>query len=152
MPAMTKLGIVFAAAISLTAFTGCKKKGGDCASSVNGLIDRMMGDEMKAAGDKVTPEMKKMAEEMKTTMSSAMVKVCTDDKWSADMLKCMDDAKDESTAKKCDEKLTPDQKKHLDEAMASAMGMGTGKHKADGDTPPAPPAEAPAPAPAGSDK
>lgn len=144
---MTKLGIVFVAAVSLTAFTGCKKKGGDCSSSVNGLVDRMMDAEMKGAGDKMTPEMKKMAEDMKKTMVTAMVKVCEDDKWSADMLKCMDDSKDEASAKKCDEKLTPDQKKHLDEAMGAAMGMGGGKHKAEG-AEGAPPAEGTGTAPA----
>jgi len=137
---MTKIGIVL---VALCALAGCKKSGGDCAGTINGFMDRVMGAEMKAAGDKATPEMKKMADDMMKQMSTTMIKVCTDDKWSAEALKCMDDAKDEASAKKCDGTLTPEQKKHLDDAMAEAMGMGMGKHKAKDES--APPAvEAPA--------
>src|ERR1051326_7562920 len=98
---MKKISIAFVAALSLVAFTGCKKKGGggDCASTVNSAVDRMMDQQMKEgmkeAGDKMTPEMKKQADDMaaamKPKMKTAMTAACTEDKWSADALKCMDD-------------------------------------------------------------
>jgi len=131
---MKKLSIAFIATLSIVAFSGCKKKGGagDCASTVNSAVDRMMDQQMKEGmkegGDKMTPEMKKMAEDManqmKPKMKAAMTKSCTDDKWSADALKCMDDAKTMDEMEKCEAKLTPDQKKNMDKAMNDAMGMG----------------------------
>lgn len=131
---MKKLSIAFVATLSLLAFAGCKKKGGggDCDSTVNSAVDRMMDQQMKEGmkegGDKMTPEMKKMAEDManqmKPKMKAAMSKSCKDDKWSADALKCMDDAKTMDEMEKCEAKLTPDQKKNMDKAMNEAMGMG----------------------------
>src|ERR1700704_2970382 len=99
---MKKISIIFVSVLSIAAFTGCKKKGGDCAGTINGMMDRMMQDGMKSAGDKMTPEMKKAGEEMMKKMSEPMIKVCTDDKWSAEALKCMDEAKDEASGKKCE--------------------------------------------------
>ncbi len=132
--AMKKISIAFVACLSLVAFTGCKKKGGggDCTSTVNSAVDRMMDQQMKEGmkegGDKMTPEMKKQAEDMmnamKPKMKTAMVKSCTDDKWSADALKCMDDAKTMDDMQKCEGKLTPEQKKNVDKNMSEAMGMG----------------------------
>jgi hypothetical protein len=131
---MKKLSIAFIATLSIVAFAGCKKKGGggDCASTVNSAVDRMMDQQMKEGmkegGDKMTPEMKKMAEDManqmKPKMKAAMTKSCTDDKWTGDALKCMDDAKTMDEMEKCEAKLTPDQKKNMDKAMNDAMGMG----------------------------
>jgi hypothetical protein len=132
---MKKISIAFVAILSLTAFAGCKKKGGgDCDSTVNSAVDRMMDQQMKEGmkegGDKMTPEMKKMAEDManqmKPKMKAAMSKSCKDDKWSSDALKCMDDAKTMDEMEKCEAKLTPDQKKNMDKAMNDAMGMGGG--------------------------
>lgn len=140
---MKKLSIAFVATLSLLAFAGCKKKGGggDCDSTVNSAVDRMMDQQMKEGmkegGDKMTPEMKKMAEDManqmKPKMKAAMSKSCKDDKWSADALKCMDDAKTMDEMEKCESKLTPDQKKNMDKAMNEAMGMGAMDKPAGGD-------------------
>ena len=98
---MKKISIAFVATLSLLAFAGCKKKGGggDCESTVNSAVDRMMDQQMKEGmKDKdMSPEMKKMAEDMVKTMGpkmkAAMTKSCKDDKWSAEALKCIDDAK-----------------------------------------------------------
>jgi hypothetical protein len=141
---MKKISIAFVALLSLTAFSGCKKKGGgDCDSTVNSAVDRMMDQQMKEGmkegGDKMTPEMKKMAEDManqmKPKMKAAMSKSCKDDKWSGDALKCMDDAKTMDEMEKCEAKLSADQKKNMDKAMNDAMGMGGGGHDM-GDKPP----------------
>ena len=86
---MKKISIIFVSVLSIAAFTGCKKKGGDCAGTINGMMDRVMSDGMKTAGDKMTPEMKKAGEEMMKKMSEPMIKTCNDDKWSAEALKCI---------------------------------------------------------------
>ena len=87
-----------------------------------------MKEGMKEGGDKMTPEMKKMAEDManqmKPKMKAAMSKSCKDDKWSGDALKCMDDAKTMDEMEKCEAKLTPDQKKNMDKAMNDGDGHG----------------------------
>jgi len=128
---MKKISIIFVSVLSIAAFAGCKKGGGgDCAGTINGMMDRMMQDGMKEGGDKVTPEMKKMAEEMMKKMSEPMIKVCTDDKWSADALKCMNDAKNDADGKKCEAMLTPEQKTHMEKVMKEAMGMGGAADKA----------------------
>ncbi len=89
---------------------GLQEEGRHCAGTINGMMDRMMQDGMKSAGDKMTPRrMKKAGEEMMKKMSEPMIKTCTDDKWSAEALKCMDEAKDEASGKKCEAMLTPDQ-------------------------------------------
>jgi hypothetical protein len=146
---MKKFSIVLASVLALSALGGCKKKGGDCAATINGMMDRMSADAMKDDKAKMTPEMKKMADEMMKKMSEPMIKACSDDKWSAEALKCMDDAKAEDDGKKCEKMLTPEQSKHMEKVMSEAMGMGD-KPSMGGDKPamgdkPAEPA-----APAGS--
>ena len=122
-PRMKKISIVFVSLLSIAAFTGCKKKGGDCAATINGMMDRMMQDGMKGPNaDKMTPEMKKMGEEMMKKVSEPMIKACTDDKWSAEALKCMDEAKTDDDGKKCEAMLTPDQTAHVEKATKDAMG------------------------------
>jgi hypothetical protein len=131
---MKKISIAFVATLSLLAFAGCKKKGGggDCESTVNSAVDRMMDQQMKEGmKDKdMSPEMKKMAEDMVKTMGpkmkAAMTKSCKDDKWSAEALKCIDDAKTEKDFDGCEAKFTPEQKKNMEKAMSEAMGMGGG--------------------------
>jgi hypothetical protein len=147
---MKKISIVFVAALSLAAFSGCKKKGGDCKSTIDTAVDRLMSEGMKDKN--MTPDMKKQAEammkEMAPKMKSAMTKSCTDDKWSADVLKCINDAKAEADMDKCQKMLTKEQQANVEKAMSEAMGMPA---KAGGDEDKAPPAEgSAAPAPEGS--
>ena len=123
---MKKISIVFVATLSLAAFSGCKKKG-DCASTIKSTIDRMMAQDKSKEKD-MPADMKKkmdeMASKMASTMETAMTKACVDDKWSADALKCMNDAKTEDDMDKCESKLTPEQQANAKKAMAAAMGMG----------------------------
>ena len=124
---MKKTSILFVSLLSLlsiAALTGCKKKGGDCAGTINGMMDKMMADGMKQAGSAVTPEMKKQAEEMQKKMSEPMIKVCTDDKWSPEALKCMDESNGKDDGKKCEAMLSAEQKAHMEKVMGEAMGMG----------------------------
>jgi hypothetical protein len=137
---MSKIGSIFVAVLCLASFAGCSKKsGGDCTATIDGMIGRI-DVEMKAANDKLPPEVRKAGAEMMKTMSGAMIKACDEDKWSAETLKCIDDARDQAAAKQCDATLTPEQKKHVDEAVAEVMGIGM-QHKP---TPPATPRAAPA--------
>jgi hypothetical protein len=125
---MRNLSIALLAALSLVAFAGCKKKGGDCDSTINAAIDRMIEQQkhemVNVGGDKLTPEQRKLAEdnanEVAAKLKAAMTKSCKDDKWSADMLKCMDDVKSMQDMERCDAKLTPEQKTN----SKKAMGMG----------------------------
>ena len=123
---MKNISIVFLAALTLAVFPGCKKKG-DCASTIKSTVDRMMA-EGKAKEKDMPADMKKkmeeMANEMASKMEAAMTKACVADKWSADALKCMNDAKTEDDMDKCESKLTPEQQANAKKAMAEAMGMG----------------------------
>jgi hypothetical protein len=92
-----------------------------------------------------------MANQMKPKMKAAMSKSCKDDKWSADAIKCIDDAKTAEEMEKCEAKLTPDQKKNMDKAMNDAMGMGGHEEKPADTAAPAGGSAAPAAAAGGGD-
>ena len=101
----------------------------DCASTVNSVVDRMMDLQMKEAlkDEKMTPEMRKMADDMVNTMKpkmkAAMTQSCVDDRWSSQTLKCLDDAADEVSLEGCERTFTALQKARLEKAMNKAMGM-----------------------------
>jgi hypothetical protein len=130
---MKNLSIAFVTVLSLAAFAGCKKKGGggDCDSTMSSAVDRMMEDQKKQMPKDMPAEQQKMGEEMMKTMvpkmKATLTKVCTDDKWSPEMLKCVDAAKNMEEGQACNKTLTAEQKTHLDKEMASAMGM-SGDH------------------------
>ena len=94
---------------------GCGKKsesaGPSCADAVEKAVGAMPGG--PGAGD-----------EIKGKLRAIYTKHCTDDKWSADAIKCYaNDVKDMSSMKACREKLTPDQQEKLmGEVRATMMG------------------------------
>jgi len=69
-------------------------------------------------------DMKKQAEEMGGKMADMMVKHCKDDKWSADVIKCGNTAKDPKT--ECMGKLTAEQQQKIQDDMMGMMGGGMG--------------------------
>jgi hypothetical protein len=101
----------------------------DCASTVNSVVDRMMDLQMKEglADPKMTPEMRKMAEDMvnqmKPKLKAVMTRSCIDDAWSSDALKCLEDARDMASMDRCERKLTAQQRTNVEKAMTVAMGM-----------------------------
>ena len=99
---------------------------------MSSAIDRMMDEEAKKMPKDMPADQKKMADEMMKTMvpkmKATLTKVCTDDKWSPEMLKCVDAAKNMEEGQACNKTLSAEQKAHLDKEMASAMGMGGGDH------------------------
>jgi hypothetical protein len=103
----------------------------DCASTVNRAIDRLMDAQMKEAlgsDSTITPEMRKMAEDMvnqmKPKMKAAMTRACIDDKWSSEAVKCIDEAVDTSSMEQCEPKLSAQQRANLDRVMNAAIGTG----------------------------
>ncbi|MEZ4366411.1 MAG: hypothetical protein R2939_09005 [Kofleriaceae bacterium] len=131
---MKKLSIVFIAALSVSAFAGCKKKdeaGGGAASgcaSLGAWIDKTGNAEIPKDAP---PMMAKMAESMKKAIpaiKAGLTGACTTDKWSPEAISCITGLKSmsKSEGKKCMDKLSPEQQANLDKvmqgAMASAMG------------------------------
>jgi hypothetical protein len=112
-------------AIALTAAVGCKKKdgaggGSDCA----GAVDHMMQVQMGSMPKDMPEDMKKQMNDMMNKAKAAIVKSCVDTKWSGDAISCIKSIKSEDESKKCDEKLTKDQRDAAEKAAAEATGMG----------------------------
>ena len=123
-PMMKKLSWVFLAVLSLAA-GGCKKKGGaDCDKAIDHSMELAKADMQKMGNDDAAI----------AKMKSLGVQHCKDDKWSADVTQCMIDAKAETDAQKCYDKLSADQQKKMNDAVMEAMKPPAGA------TPPPPPA------------
>jgi hypothetical protein len=114
---MKKFSIVFVAALALGG-VGCKS-GSDCKAAIAHSMEFAKADMAKRGADD------KMIEKLK----ALGVQHCTDDKWSADVLKCMTDAKTEMEAQACYGKMPVEQQKKMNDAMMQAMtppaGAGT---------------------------
>ncbi len=108
---MTKLSIMIVSALALAAF-GCKKKGGDCAAAINHSMELSKEAMSKMPGndDKL---MKQMAE--------IGIQHCNDDKWPAEAITCMTDAKAMADAQACYGKLSADQRDKMQRAAMAAM-------------------------------
>ena len=121
-------------AIALTAAVGCKKKdgaggGSDCA----GAVDHMMQVQMGSMPKDMPADMKKQMDDMMGKAKAAIIKSCVDTKWSGDAISCIKSIKSEDESKKCDEKLTKDQRDAAEKAAADATGMGGPAMKKDDD-------------------
>jgi hypothetical protein len=179
-------------ALALSLFAGCKKGGSaasQCSSAVSKGVDKMIAmrkQKLDEQGSNLPPELKarmdersKKMDEVSGALKQAMTNRCTEDKWSADVLKCYDSASSMEEIRKCRQMLPADQQQKLQaeemQVMMKAMGGqpggmgggmpghpdGMGGDPMHGGAPPAPPVEgsaAPAPgsaaaptsAPAGS--
>ena len=123
---MKTISLVFAAALSLTAF-GCKKGGGsDCTKAIDHSMELS-----KAAMEKSGIDPKVLVK-----MKDVGLQHCTDDKWSEEVTKCMVEAKTEKDSGACYAKLSPEQQEKMNKAAMELMTASAG------------PAPAPAPAPA----
>jgi hypothetical protein len=134
-------------AIALTA--ACKKKDGAGGSDCAGAVDHMMQVQMGSMPKDMPEDMKKQMNDMMGKAKAAIVKSCTDTKWSADAITCIKSIKSEDESKKCDEKLTKDQRDAAEKAAAEATGMGGPAMKKD-EEPKAPEGSAAGSAEAGS--
>lgn len=105
-----KLAFVLLAALSLAA-GGCKKKGADCDKAINHSMELAKADMQKMGND----------DAMMAKMKGLGAQHCKDDKWPADALQCMIDAKTETDAQACYSKLSADQQKKMNDAVMEAM-------------------------------
>src|SRR6266496_988883 len=113
-----KTSLIFVAALSV-ASAGCKKKtaeGNDCAKAISNSMALSKAEMERAPG---------MDAKMMQKMADLGVQHCKYDKWSADAIKCMTDAKTMTDAQGCYGKLTQDQQDKMNKA---AMEMAMGRH------------------------
>ena len=114
-----KILFMFVAALSFAA-VGCKKKpaegGGDCTKAINNSMALSKAEMEKTPG---------MDAAMMQKMADLGVQHCKDDKWSAEAIKCMTDAKAMADAQACYGKLTQEQQDKMNKA---AMDMAMGPH------------------------
>lgn len=108
---MNKLSFVFVTA-ALLAAAGCKKKGGDCAQAIDHSMALSKADMAKMPGmdDKALQKMRDIG-----------VQRCREDGWPKEALDCMNAAKTEADARACYSKLSPDQRKKMNQAAMDAM-------------------------------
>ncbi|HEY1550804.1 MAG TPA: hypothetical protein VGG28_23405 [Kofleriaceae bacterium] len=120
--------ISLALVLSLAAF-GCNKGGGaDCSKALDHSMDLSRAAMEKSGIDaKVLDKMKDVG-----------LQHCKDDKWSAEVTKCMTDAKTEKDSGACYAKLSPEQQEKMNKAAMELM-TASAVHA---------PAPAPAPTPA----
>jgi hypothetical protein len=108
---MKKLSFVLVAVLSIAAF-GCKKKGGgDCASAVHHSMDLSKADMQKMGTD----------DKMMQKMVDVGIQHCKDDKWSADAIKCMNDAQTMNDSQACYTKLSAEQQSKMNKAAMELM-------------------------------
>jgi hypothetical protein len=128
---MLKLSIAVGLSLSLlSAGCGKKKEGGggpDCATVVHKIAEgevakaraqaaKLSGADQKAAEAAIVEAVARDAKK-----DELLIKLCTDTRWSDEVLKCIDDAKDNDARKSCLGKLTKEQTDALMAAASAAM-------------------------------
>src|SRR3569623_1194135 len=108
--------------LAATLFAGCKKsRTSNCADAIGKGVDKMIAmrkDRLAAQGSAMPPELK--------ARKQAMTNRCTEDKWSADVIKCYGTATAMEEIRKCREMLPQDQQDKLKaeemQVMMKTMG------------------------------
>jgi hypothetical protein len=115
---MKYVSFAFIAALAFSTI-GCKKKGApanDCAAAINHSMDLSKAELQKmGADDKAIQQMVDLG-----------IQHCKDDKWSADAIKCMVDAKTMDDAQGCYGKLSTDQQNKMNSAVQANATAGSG--------------------------
>ena len=104
---MKNISLAFITVLAFAA-PGCKKKGADCDKAINNSMELSKADMAKMPG---------MDDKMMAKMKDVGVQHCKDDKWPDDAVKCMSDAKSETDAQGCYEKLSKDQRHNMNKAV-----------------------------------
>ena len=102
---MNNIALGFVIAASVMAF-GCKKSGGDCSKAIAHSMELSKADMAKMGVD----------DKMMAQMATIGVQHCNDDKWSADVITCMLDAKAMADSQACYGKLSQDQQDKMNKA------------------------------------
>jgi hypothetical protein len=85
-----------------------------CQDSISGVLERSVD----TSGSDVDT-----VREYETRLGNALAKLCTEDRWSAPMLQCLDAANDAASARACMEKLSQPQLARLTKIMSELTGM-----------------------------
>jgi hypothetical protein len=102
------------ALLAVAAF-GCNRNNPTpCQESISGVLARSVD----ASSDDV-----ETIREYETRLGNALAKLCTEDRWSAPMLQCLDAANDAASARACAEKLSAPQLARLTKIMSELTGM-----------------------------
>jgi hypothetical protein len=100
---------------------GCQRHKADCSSAVSGAIDRMLDDAKGKMPPAAAANMSRVVPQMKKVLTSA----CVDDKWSPQVIACIDKAHGKLELDACDAQLTPEQKaaehRRQDEILKTAV-------------------------------
>jgi hypothetical protein len=114
--------------IALLAAVGCKKAekpadaASDCTAAITKGIDGMTA-ALKARGSgSVPPRMGEMLDKLRATH----IDLCTQDKWAPEALDCYKVAASQPEFRKCQDKLTPEQRTKLSTKIREAMMGGMG--------------------------
>nr|HEX4315370.1 hypothetical protein [Kofleriaceae bacterium] len=114
---------LLACALGATAVAGCTKTQAStpCSASIHGILDRALA---------ASENDEEAVREFERRLGDLLTNLCTEDRWSAPMLACLDEATDAATARQCASKLSADQLAHLNKKMGEAMGVATGSGQA----------------------
>jgi hypothetical protein len=125
--------------LALSVFAGCKKGGSaasQCSDAVSKGVDKMIAmrkQKLDEQGSNLPPELKARMDERSKKMGEvagqlkqAITNRCTEDKWSADVIKCYSDASSMEEIRSCRQKLPQDQQTKLqaDEMQVMMKTMG----------------------------
>ena len=125
--------------LALSLFAGCKKGGSaasQCSDAVSKGVDKMIAmrkQKLDEQGSNLPPELKARMDERSKKMGEVagplkqtMTNRCTEDKWSADVLKCYDATSSMEEIRTCGHSLPADQQQTLQadvmQVMMKAMG------------------------------
>lgn len=123
---MKNVSLVFVALLACAA-AGCKKKtagSADCGAAINHSMELSKADMQKQGTDPA----------MFQKMADLGLQHCKDDKWSAEAIKCMIDAKTMTDSQGCYEKLTQEQRDTMNKAAMEMMTPAAGSGSAAADT------------------
>src|SRR4051812_4185553 len=111
MTMLKKISVLLCASLFATAFAaGCKKDSGSGGGGCDAVASKMKSEMMSHNLPPDAPaDMKKQMGEMAGKMADIGAKRCKEDKWSADVIKCIQNAKDAKS--ECEGKLSAEQQK-----------------------------------------
>ncbi len=130
---MKTLSFVFVVALGVAAIGCSKKAGSDCTRAIDHSMELSKADMMKMPG---------MDDKMLAQMRDVGIQHCKADKWPAEVLTCMSDAKTKADAQACYGKLTQEQQDNMNQAAMKLRPAPAAGHGAATDDTAAPPASA----------
>ncbi|HSN25825.1 MAG TPA: hypothetical protein VLT45_06050 [Kofleriaceae bacterium] len=130
-----------ALALCLVVVVGCKKDNkastgsaagsaapaaaaGDCATVINGALDRTALAAFGSGGGAGSAEVAAIQKDMLATLApikAGLTRACTDDHWPPEALACLAAAHDEASVDACEGKLSPEQSAHAKTAIEQAQ-------------------------------